>query len=173
MFFPAVIALRNATTTTTATRSPTMTPTTTMGNNSELLTNASIRESREIQCLPVRQTFAARGLDGAQVPRRAINGKWSTLFPTEIFSYLYSGNLITSAEFRPRGDKNGQELYCEFNDANENPTQSCFIRCFAQVFFYWTTPFLIAISLVDFFSTLIHCSFLLNRMKKRMNFTVI
>lgn len=41
-------------------------------NNS---TSPTTRESREIQCLPIRHAYGIKGIDGIQVPRRAIAGK--------------------------------------------------------------------------------------------------
>ena len=87
---PGVTGLHNSTTTTRLTTPRPMPITTAVvfpasspsASPSRNLTgwldgNGTNRESREIQCLPLRHTFgtAKMSLDAGQVPRRAINGK--------------------------------------------------------------------------------------------------
>ncbi|GAU89955.1 hypothetical protein RvY_02445 [Ramazzottius varieornatus] len=71
----------------TTTLKPLLTlPNVTRISDSTLLTNSStVREAREIQCLPIRHTFASSksGLDGLQAPRRAINGDHLTICAQE------------------------------------------------------------------------------------------
>lgn len=59
-----------------------------------LLDNSTVttRESREIQCLPIRHAYGGKGIDGLQVPRKATAGENLSLKCTSKSPYLTSRN---------------------------------------------------------------------------------